>query len=199
MTARLVVLISGTGSNAADLLTRLTDPDNGVDGTVVAMGSDLDAPGLRFATERDIPTFVVPLERGAQRQEWGERLIAAIDAHSPDLVILSGFMRLLPANVVAHYSPNLWNTHPAYLPEFPGAHAVADAMAAGVTETGASVIAVDEGVDTGEILAQRRVSIVPGDTEESVHERIKVVERELLFQLVREFCDKHHAKESSHA
>ncbi|MFZ9087760.1 MAG: phosphoribosylglycinamide formyltransferase [Pontimonas sp.] len=199
MTARLVVLISGTGSNAADLLTRLTDPDNGVDGTVVAMGSDLDAPGLRFATERDIPTFVVPLERGAQREEWGERLITAIDAHSPDLVILSGFMRLLPANVVAHYSPNLWNTHPAYLPEFPGAHAVADAMAAGVTETGASVIAVDEGVDTGEILAQRRVSIVPGDTEESVHERIKAVERELLFQLVREFCDQHHAKESSHA
>jgi phosphoribosylglycinamide formyltransferase-1 len=193
------VLISGTGSNAADLLTRLTDPDNAVDAAVVAMGSDLDAPGLRFATERDIPTFVVPLERGAQREKWGERLIAAIDAHSPDLVILSGFMRLLPANVVAHYSPNLWNTHPAYLPEFPGAHAVADAMAAGVTETGASVIAVDEGVDTGEILAQRRVSIVPGDTEESVHERIKVVERELLFQLVREFCDQHHAKESSHA
>ena len=199
MTARLVVLISGTGSNAADLLTRLTDPDNAVDAAVVAMGSDLDAPGLRFATERDIPTFVVPLERGAQREEWGERLITAIDAHSPDLVILSGFMRLLPANVVAHYSPNLWNTHPAYLPEFPGAHAVADAMAAGVTETGASVIAVDEGVDTGEILAQRRVAIVPGDTEESVHERIKVVERELLFQLVREFCDRHHAKESSHA
>ena len=199
MTARLVVLISGTGSNAADLLARLTDPDNAVDAAVVAMGSDLDAPGLRLATERDIPTFVVPLEQGAQRKEWGERLIAAIDVHSPDLVILSGFMRLLPANVVAHYAPNLWNTHPAYLPEFPGAHAVADAMAAGVSETGASVIAVDEGVDTGEILAQRRVSIVPGDTEESVHERIKVVERELLFQLVREFCDQHHAKESSHA
>ena len=199
MTARLVVLISGTGSNAADLLARLTDPDNAVDAAVVAMGSDLDAPGLRFATERDIPTFVVPLERGAQREEWGERLIAAIDVHSPDLVILSGFMRLLPANVVAHYAPNLWNTHPAYLPEFPGAHAVADAMAAGVTETGASVIAVDEGVDTGEILAQRRVSIVPGDTQASVHERIKVVERELLFQLVREFYDQHHAKESSHA
>ena len=199
MTARLVVLISGTGSNAADLLARLTDPDNAVDAAVVAMGSDLDAPGLRLATERDIPTFVVPLEQGAQRKEWGERLIAAIDVHSPDLVILSGFMRLLPANVVAHYAPNLWNTHPAYLPEFPGAHAVADAMAAGVRETGASVIAVDEGVDTGEILAQRRVSIVPGDTEESVHERIKVVERELLFQLVREFCDQHHAKESSHA
>ena len=199
MTARLVVLISGTGSNAADLLARLTDPDNAVDAAVVAMGSDLDAPGLRFATERDIPTFVVPLERGAQREEWGERLIAAFDVRSPDLVILSGFMRLLPANVVAHYAPNLWNTHPAYLPEFPGAHAVADAMAAGVSETGASVIAVDEGVDTGEILAQRRVSIVPGDTEESVHKRIKVVERELLFQLVREFCDQHHAKESSHA
>lgn len=199
MTARLVVLISGTGSNAADLLTRLGDSDNTVDAAVVAMGSDLDAPGLSFATERGIPTFVVPLDRGLEREVWGERLIAAIDAHSPDLVILSGFMRLLPANVVAHYAPNLWNTHPAYLPEFPGAHAVADAMAAGVSETGASVIAVDEGVDTGKILAQRRVSIVPGDTEASVHERIKVVERELLFNLVREFCEQHPAKEPSHA
>jgi phosphoribosylglycinamide formyltransferase-1 len=193
------VLISGTGSNAADLLTRLGDPDNSVDAAVVAMGSDLDAPGLGFATERGIPTFVVPLDRVSEREEWGEQLIAAIDAHSPDLVILSGFMRLLPANVVAHYAPNLWNTHPAYLPEFPGAHAVADAMAAGVSETGASVIAVDEGVDTGQILAQRRVKIAPGDTEASVHERIKVVERELLFNLVRDFCEQRPAKEPSHA
>ena len=194
MTVRLVVLISGAGSNAADLLRRLDESRGRVDAEVVAMGSDVDAPGLSAASQREIPTFQVPLERGADRDAWGERLIEAIDAHTPDLVILSGFMRLVPSNVVNRYSPNLWNTHPAYLPEFPGAHAVRDAMAAGVNETGASVIVVDDGVDTGPILAQRRVAIHPGDTQDAVHERIKEVERELLFGLVEEFCRQHTAQ-----
>lgn len=197
MTVRLVVLISGAGSNAADLLRRLEESRGRVDAEVVAMGSDVDAPGLSAASQRGIPTFKVPLERGADRDAWGERLIEAIDAHTPDLVILSGFMRLVPSNVVNRYSPNLWNTHPAYLPEFPGAHAVRDAMAAGVNETGASVIVVDDGVDTGPILAQRRVAIHPGDTEDVVHERIKEVERELLFGLVEEFCRQHTAQGDS--
>lgn len=194
MTVRLVVLISGAGSNAADLLRRLDESRGRVDAEVVAMGSDVDAPGLSAASQRAIPTFQVPLDRGADRDAWGERLIEAIDAHTPDLVILSGFMRLVPSNVVNRYAPNLWNTHPAYLPEFPGAHAVRDAMAAGVNETGASVIVVDDGVDTGPILAQRRVAIHPGDTEDAVHERIKEVERELLFGLVEEFCRQHTAQ-----
>lgn len=197
MTVRLVVLISGAGSNAADLLRRLDESRGRVDAEVVAMGSDVDAPGLSAACQRGIPTFQVPLDRGADRDAWGERLIEAIDAHTPDLVILSGFMRLVPSNVVNRYSPNLWNTHPAYLPEFPGAHAVRDAMAAGVNETGASVIVVDDGVDTGPILAQRRVAIHPGDTEDVVHERIKEVERELLFGLVEEFCRQHTAQGDS--
>ena len=191
MTVRLVVLISGAGSNAADLLRRLDESRGRVGAEVVAMGSDVDAPGLAAAIERGIPTFHVPLESGGDRDAWGERLIEAIDAHSPDLVILSGFMRLVPRNVVNRYSPNLWNTHPAYLPEFPGAHAVKDAMEAGVSKTGASVIVVDNGVDTGPILAQQRVAIHPGDTEDVVHERIKEVERELLFHLVEEFCQQH--------
>jgi len=188
VTARLVVLISGTGSNAADLLSRLDASRGEVDAEVVAMGSDVDAPGLRHADQRGIPTFSVPLNRGESREAWGARLIEAIDGYAPDLVILSGFMRLVPPSVVAHYSPNIWNTHPAYLPEFPGAHAVKDAIDAGVTETGASVIVVDNGVDTGPILAQERVSIHAEDTEETLHERIKNVERELLFGLVRELC-----------
>jgi len=187
VTARLVVLISGTGSNAADLLSRLDASRGEVDAEVVAMGSDVDASGLGHAREHGVPTFVVPLQSGESRDEWGGRLIQAIDAHAPDLVILSGFMRLLPPSVVEHYSPNMWNTHPAFLPEFPGAHAVKDAFQAGVTETGASVIVVDNGVDTGPILAQERVSIHADDTEETLHERIKNVERELLFGLVREF------------
>lgn len=185
MTTRIVLLISGTGSNARSLLDSLHASAGAIDARVVAVGSDKDAPGFAHAAHYGLPTFHVPLNSGDDRDAWGERLIAEIDRFEPDLVILSGFMRLVPSNVVEHYSPALWNTHPAYLPEFPGAHAVADAMAAGVSETGASVIVVDNGVDTGPILAQRRVAINPGDTEESVHERIKVVERELLFDLVK--------------
>ena len=94
-------------------------------------------------------------------------------------------MRLLPAALVADLSPRLINTHPAYLPEFPGAHGVRDALAAGVTETGASVIVVDDGVDTGPILAQERVPVLDGDTEHTLHERIKPVERRLLIDVVR--------------
>jgi phosphoribosylglycinamide formyltransferase-1 len=186
VTTRIVLLISGAGSNARSLLDSLDSSVGTVDATVVAVGSDKDAPGFAHAAHYDLPTFQVPLNQGDDRDAWGERLIAEIDRFEPDLVILSGFMRLVPSNVVERYSPALWNTHPAFLPEFPGAHAVADAMAAGVSETGASVIVVDNGVDTGPILAQRRVAINQGDTEEIVHERIKVVERELLFDLVRQ-------------
>lgn len=188
MTTRLVVMISGAGSNAKNLISRLHSPTEDVDARVVAVGSDVDAPGLAYPTELGIPTFQVPLEAGASRDEWGTRLVAAIDAFDPDLVILSGFMRLVPPVVVERYSPHLLNTHPAFLPEFPGAHAVADAMAAGVSETGASVIVVDNGVDTGPIVAQSRVPVLPGDTEASLHERIKDVERQLLFDVVRDFC-----------
>ena len=94
-------------------------------------------------------------------------------------------MRLLPAGVVAEFSPRIINTHPAYLPEFPGAHGVRDALAAGATQTGASVIVVDDGVDSGPILAQERVPIEPGDTEATLHARIKPVERRLLIDVVR--------------
>jgi phosphoribosylglycinamide formyltransferase-1 len=106
-------------------------------------------------------------------------------------VILSGFMKLFPPRVVEALSPNLINTHPAYLPEFPGAHGVRDAIEAGVSQTGASVIVVDNGVDSGPIIAQRRIPVVPGDTEASLHERIKPVERELLIQAVLDIANGH--------
>ena len=94
-------------------------------------------------------------------------------------------MRLLPSSLVARYSPRIVNTHPAYLPEFPGAHGVRDALAAGVEQTGASVIVVDDGIDSGPILAQERVPVMPDDTEDTLHERIKPVERRLLIDVVR--------------
>jgi phosphoribosylglycinamide formyltransferase-1 len=102
----------------------------------------------------------------------------------PDWIILSGFMKLLPQGVIARFGPRILNTHPAYLPEFPGAHGVTDALAAGVHQTGASVIVVDDGVDSGPILGRKRVPIHPGDTEALLHERIKVVERELLLDVL---------------
>lgn len=182
MRQRLVVLISGSGTNLLSLLESLPGADIPAD--VVAVGSDTAAPGLRHATERSLPTFVVPLSEFSSREEWGVALGDALDSYSPDLIILSGFMKLLPASLVSRFAPRILNTHPAYLPEFPGAHAVRDALEAGVSQTGASVIVVDEGIDTGEILAQERVPIESGDDESALHDRIKVVERRLLLQVI---------------
>jgi len=183
---RTVVLISGHGSNLRAFLGACADGT--VPATVVAVGADSDAPGLEHARSAGIPTFVEPLERGVDRDEWGARLADVVEGCAPDLVILSGFMRVLPPTFVHRFAPMIINTHPSFLPEFPGAHAVRDACAAGVTETGASVIVVDDGVDTGPILAQRRVPVLHGDTETVLHDRIKIVERELLAEVVRDLA-----------
>ncbi|MGE3193125.1 MAG: phosphoribosylglycinamide formyltransferase [Microbacteriaceae bacterium] len=184
---RLVVLISGGGSNLRALLEACEDA--GFPARVVAIGADRDADGLALGEEFGIPSFVVPYGAFATREEWGDELIVQLHQWDADLVVLSGLMRLLPPRVVAAFTPNLLNTHPAYLPEFPGAHAVRDALSAGATETGASVIVVDDGVDSGPIVAQRRVPVLPDDTEARLHERIKLVERELLIQTVRDIAD----------
>jgi len=184
---RLVVLISGGGSNLRALLDACDDAD--FPARVVAIGADRDADGLAFAEEFGIPSFVVPFGAFATREDWGDELIQQIRQWEGDLVVLSGFMRLVPPRVVAAFAPALLNTHPAFLPEFPGAHPVRDAIAAGVTQTGASVIVVDDGVDAGPIVAQRRIPVLPGETEGHLHERIKVVERELLIQTVRAVAD----------
>lgn len=183
---RVVVLISGGGSNLEAFLRECDSAD--YPAHVVAVGADVDADGLAHAAGRGIPTFVVRPGAFADRQAWGQELLDQIRVWAPDLVILSGFMRLLPAGVVDALSPALLNTHPAFLPEFPGAHGVRDALAAGVTSTGASVIVVDSGVDTGPILAQERVPVLPGDTEASLHDRIKPVERRLLADVVRDLA-----------
>ena len=179
---RLVVLISGGGSNLRALLDASDDAE--FPARVVAIGADRDAEGLAHAEEFGIPSFVVPFGAFDSREAWGDELLDQLRQWEADLVILSGFMRLLPPRVVEALSPALLNTHPAYLPEFPGAHAVRDALAAGVTETGASVIVVDNGVDTGPVVAQRRVPVLPSDTEARLHDRIKVVERQLLVDVV---------------
>jgi len=183
----LVVLISGTGSNLRALLEATAAPD--YPARVVAVGADREAEGLAHAEDFGVPTFTVPFASFHSREEWGEALLEQIAVWNPDLVVLSGLMRLVPANVVDALSPNMINTHPAYLPEFPGAHAVRDALASGATQTGASIIVVDNSVDGGPIIVQERVPIEYGDTEQTLHDRIKPVERRLLVQTVRDIAN----------
>ncbi len=182
------MLISGTGSNLRALLDGLDaarESDAPIDAEVVAIGADTERANLALGEERGVPTFVVAPGEYPDRAAWGDALLARVREFGPDLTILSGFMRLVPPRVVDALAPNLLNTHPAYLPEFPGAHAVRDALEAGVTETGATIMIVDNGVDTGPIIDQRRIAITPDDTEATLHERIKVVERQLLLDTVR--------------
>ncbi len=192
---RVVVLISGSGSNLRAFLDECSAGN--VPATVVAVGADVEAPGLDHARHEGIPVFVEPLATGESREEWGKRLAGTTAQFAPDLVILSGFMKLLPASFVERFAPMLLNTHPAFLPEFPGAHAVRDALQSGATETGASVIVVDDGIDTGPILAQSRVPILEGDTESTLHDRIKILERELLSAVVRDIASRETAIEGN--
>lgn len=189
---KLVVLISGTGSNLRALLEALRDSrgtEAPIRAEVVAIGADTERANLALGDEFGIPTFVVPPRDYADRAAWGDALLERIRDHDPDLTVLSGFMRLVPPRVVDALAPALVNTHPAYLPEFPGAHAVRDALAAGATQTGATMMIVDNGVDTGPIIEQQRIPIHADDTEATLHERIKVVERRLLIDTVRGIAD----------
>ena len=179
----VAVLISGAGSNLRALLDAAADPD--YPARVVVVGADREADGFAHAEDYGIPSFMVPWVQFDSREEWGAELGAQLAVWQPDLVVLSGLMRLLPATLVDEWSPRILNTHPAYLPEFPGAHGVRDALAAGVAQTGASVIIVDNGIDSGPILAQERVPVLAGDDETSLHDRIKPVERRLLIDVVR--------------
>jgi len=183
----VVVLISGSGSNLRALLDAAANPL--YPARILAVGADNPAAGLEHAELHGVPTFVVEPSRFDTREAWADALLANIKHFDPDLVVLAGFMKILPPNFVAALSPNLINTHPSLLPDFKGAHAVRDALAAGATRTGVTIHVVDEGVDTGPHLAQAEVQILPGETEAALHERIKVVERELLVDVVKQFAE----------
>lgn len=183
---RVVVLISGSGSNLLALLKAANNPLNGFQ--IVAVGADNPADGLAHADLYGVPTFVVNPKPFATREAWAETLLSNVKHFDPDLVVLAGFMKILPANFVSALRPNLINTHPSLLPAFPGAHAVRDALNAGAKVTGVTIHVVDEGVDTGPQIAQREVEISAEDDEATLHEKIKVVERELLVQVVSDFA-----------
>ena len=178
----VVVLISCTGSNLLALLKATESPLVPV--RILAVGSDGPAPGLAHADLYGVPTFVVDRDKFPDRESWANKLQETVEHFNPDLVALAGFMKILPPAFVNRFSPNLINIHASLLPLFPGANAVRDTLEAGVSETGATIHVVDAGVDTGPIIFQRTVPVMPGDDVPTLHERIKVHERELLIDTI---------------
>lgn len=182
MPSRLVVLVSGSGTNLAALLSAAADPAYGA--TVVAVGADRDGiAGLERAKQAGIPTFVRCVADYPTRPDWDAAMVEAVAEHEPDVVVSAGFMKILGARFLSAF-PKTINTHPSLLPAFPGAHAVRDALEAGVKVTGATVHYVDAGVDTGPVIDQVEVPVVDGDDETTLHERIKAAERQMLVATV---------------
>lgn len=183
MTARLVVLVSGSGSNLQALLDASADPSYGA--KVVAVGADRDGiAGLTRAQEQGIPTFVCRVPDFATRDEWDKSFTELVGEHKPDIVISAGFLKLVGAEFLGRFGGRYLNTHNALLPSFPGIHGPRDALAYGAKITGATLFVVDEGVDTGAIIAQVVVPVLEDDTVDTLTERIKVVERAQLVEYV---------------
>lgn len=179
--ARLVVLASGTGSLLASLLDAAVGD---YPARVVAVGADRDCPAVQLAGEAAVPTYTVRLGDYPDRAAWDTAITAATAAHEPDLVVSAGFMKILGPQFLSQFPGRVVNTHPALLPAFPGAHAVPVALEYGVKVTGCTVHLVDAGTDTGPILAQQPVPVFDDDDEATLHERIKVVERRLLVDVL---------------
>ncbi|MGH3423333.1 MAG: phosphoribosylglycinamide formyltransferase [Nocardioidaceae bacterium] len=181
--ARLVVLVSGAGTNLQALLD--ASAGRGFGAQVVAVGADRDGiEGLRRAERAGVPTFVERVTDHADRSSWNVALADSTAAHDPDLVVLAGFMKLTGAPFLQRFGGRTVNTHPALSPSFPGMHGPREALAHGVKVTGATLFVVDAGVDTGPIVAQVAVPVLAGDDERTLHERIKVAEREMLVDTV---------------
>jgi formyltetrahydrofolate-dependent phosphoribosylglycinamide formyltransferase len=174
-----VVLASGAGTT---LQAVLDDPV--LRPSVVAVGSDRPAASaLERARRCGIETFTVPLSDHPDRTAWNRALEQEVARHDPDLLVLAGFMRILDAAFVTRF--RIVNTHPALLPAFPGAHAVRDALVAGADRTGVTVHWVDEGVDTGPVIAQQEVPVLPGDDEDVLRARIQSAEKPLYVRALR--------------
>ncbi|MBA2309043.1 MAG: phosphoribosylglycinamide formyltransferase [Pseudonocardiales bacterium] len=181
--ARVVVLVSGSGTLLQALLDASARPDYPAE--VVAVGADrAGVAGLARAERAGLPTFVEAVAEYPDRPAWNDALTDAVAQHRPDLVVSAGFMKIVGPKFLAGVACPMLNTHPALLPAFPGTRAVTEALAYGVKVTGATVHLVDAGVDTGPVVAQQAVPVRPGDTVDGLHERIKVVERELLVDTV---------------
>jgi phosphoribosylglycinamide formyltransferase-1 len=183
MNARLVVLVSGTGTNLQALIDASADPAYGAG--VVAVGADRDGiAALDRAAAAGLPAFTTRVGDYPTRAAWDGALTRACEEYQPDLIVCAGFMKLVGKEFLARFAGRCLNTHPALLPSFPGMYGVRDALAYGVKITGCTVFLVDEGVDAGPVLAQAAVAVRDDDDEAALHERIKVAERALLVDTV---------------
>ena len=180
---RVAVLVSGAGTNLQALLDACAVDSYGA--RVVIVGADRPhTRAIERAEQAGVPTFVLEVSEFADRAAWDAALAQAVAEHSPDLVVLAGFMKLVGTAFMTKFAERIVNTHPALSPSFPGMYAVRDALDYGVRVTGCTLFFIDEGIDTGPILAQRCVPVLDGDDEATLHERIKTVERELLVDTV---------------
>ena len=175
------VLVSGEGTNLQALI------DSGLPLSAVA-SNRRDAYALTRARSAGIPTATFSLDCHADRDERDLVMASWLEQHGVELVVLAGYMHLLTRPFLARFPERIVNVHPSLLPAFPGAHAVEDQLAAGVSESGATVHLVDAGIDTGRVLAQERVPVEPGDTTETLHARIQALEHRLLPTIVRDLC-----------
>jgi phosphoribosylglycinamide formyltransferase-1 len=183
VSARLVVLVSGSGSNLQALLDACEDPGYGA--RVVAVGADRDGiEGLTRAAKHGVPVFVHRISDFPDRAGWDRALTGTVLGYAPDLVVSAGFLKLVGADFLAAFGDRYLNTHNSLLPAFPGIHGPRDALAYGVKVAGATLFFVDAGVDTGPIVAQVAVPVLDEDTEETLTERIKVAERRQLVEVV---------------
>lgn len=183
MAGRIAVLISGSGSNMEALADACDTGE--VPGAIVAVIADRDCIGLKAAESRGLAAVVLDPKEFESRAAWSAALRDLVAEHTPDLVVSAGFMRILAPVFVAAFEGKLINLHPSLLPTFPGAHAVRDALNAGVKLTGSTVHFVDNLVDHGPIIAQKPVPVRDGDDEASLHERIKALEHRLLPEVCR--------------
>jgi phosphoribosylglycinamide formyltransferase-1 len=184
----IVILISGRGSNM-EAVVRACEAEKWPARVAAVISNKADARGLEFARARGIPTAVVPSKEFASRAAFDAELRKAIDAHAPDLVVLAGFMRILTAPFVEHYAGRMLNIHPSLLPAFPGLATHRQALDAGVLEHGATVHFVTAELDHGPAIAQARIDVRPGDTEETLATRLLVEEHKLYPYAIRLFVE----------
>ena len=178
---RVVLLASGSGSLAQSIIDARDSGKLNIE--ILQLISDKQSQAIERASAAGISTTYLPMLE--DRSIWDTQLLETVKKLNPDLVVSIGFMRILAAPFVSKF-PTI-NTHPALLPKFPGAHAVRDALNAGAQVTGSTVHWVDAGIDTGTVIAQKEVVVLPQDDESSLHERIKIVERELIVETLQSF------------
>jgi len=180
--ARLAVFASGRGSNLRSIVQAFPQ-GHPLASVVLVVSNKRDAGALALAASKGIPAHVVPF--GRDREGFEHRAAQLLDEFEVDLVCLAGFMRLLSPEFVARYRSRILNVHPSLLPRFPGLHAQRKALEAGVTESGCTVHLVDAGVDTGPVVVQRRVPVLPSDTEETLSARILAEEHRAYPEAIR--------------